>query len=71
MSVICNAQIEPGVRLFEVSMIQFGTVNRAAARKVVKVLATTAKGARQIIRARYPRSGSYEVLANTPSLFDV
>jgi hypothetical protein len=71
MHVLCNSAIEPGANLFEIALVQFGTMNRPAARRVVKVLATTAKGARRIVRDRYPRSASYQVISKTPSVLSV
>jgi hypothetical protein len=68
MYALCDSTIEPGTHLFEISLIQFGSMNRPAIRRVVKVLATSAQGARRIVRARYPRSASYEIISKTPSL---
>jgi hypothetical protein len=68
MRALCNSAIEPGTNLFEIALVQFGTVNRPATRRVVKVLASTANGAKRIVRSRYPRSSSYEVIAKTAAL---
>lgn len=68
MMVICNSNIEPAAVTFEVSLIQFGSINRAAVRRVVKVMASTAQGARKMVRERFPRSGNYQVLSRTPML---
>jgi hypothetical protein len=70
MRALCNSAIEPGTSLFEVALIQFGTVSRPATRRVVKVLASTARGAKRIVRSRYPRSSSYEVIGRSDSLLD-
>ena len=66
MYTLSNSSIEPPRSLFQISLIQFGTVKRPATRCTVKVLATTAQGAKRIIRARYPRSSSYEVISKMP-----
>lgn len=68
MRALCNSAIEPGTHLFEVALVLFGTMNRPATRRVVKVLASTANGAKRIVHARYPRSSSYQVIARSDSL---
>jgi hypothetical protein len=55
MTMLINSAIEPPVKTFEVELIVFGTMTRAATRRVVRVLAQTGKGARRICRLRYRR----------------
>lgn len=69
MYTLSNSSIEPPRSLFQISLIQFGTMNRPATRCTVKVLATTAQGAKRIVRARYPRSSSYEIISKAPMQF--
>ena len=68
MRTLCNPAIEPGTALFEIALVLFGTTTRPATRRQVTVQAATANGAKRIVRAFYPRSASYEILAKTASL---
>lgn len=68
MRALCNSTIEPGINLFEISLVQFGTANRPATRRIVKVMASTSAGAKRIVRSFFPRSSSYEVLNKMASL---
>lgn len=56
MGLLQNAAIERPEKMFLVEMVVFGTKTRDAARRTVKVLAETAKGARKICKRRYRRS---------------
>jgi len=69
MRPLCNSTIESGNNLFEISLVQFGTLNRPAMKRKVTVLALTAAGAKRIVRSFFPRSSSYEVVGKTASLF--
>jgi hypothetical protein len=51
-----NTAVEPPEILFEVELVIFGSTTRNAARRTIKVLAATVKGARRICKARYGRS---------------
>lgn len=55
MAPLQNASIERPERIYEIDMVFFGTVDRVAARRVIRVLAQTAQGARRICRAHYRR----------------
>lgn len=68
MRALRNSAIESGSSLFEISLVQFGTMTRPATRRVVTVLAATANGAKRIVRSHYPRSSSYEVVAQKDAL---
>ena len=68
MRALCNSAIEPGTNVFDISLVLFGTVSRPATRRIVKVLASSANGAKRIVRSFYPRSSSYEVVATMESL---
>jgi hypothetical protein len=68
MRPLCNPAIEPGTNLFDISLVQFGSLSRPAIRRKVTVQALTAAGAKRIVRGFYPRSASYEVLGKTASL---
>lgn len=68
MRTLSNPAIESGTDLFEISLILFGSANRPATRHIVKVMASTAKGAKRIVRSFHPRSSSYEVINQTASL---
>lgn len=66
MQTMMNGAIEAPEREFVVEFVAFGTVNRAAVLRKVKVLAKTRKGAIRIVRARYVRSGDHKVVADNP-----
>jgi hypothetical protein len=55
MALLQNASIERPERIFEIDMVVFGTVDRLAMQRTIKVLAQTAQGARRICRSRYSR----------------
>lgn len=64
MRALMNLAIEPALRLFEVSaLVVIDPTQRAAVKRVLKVLADTPVGAVQIVRDRYPKSRAHEVLA--------
>lgn len=63
MRALMNLAIEPGLRLFEVSVVIMGGPSKQAAHRVLKVLADTPKGAIRIVRERYPRSSAHSVLS--------
>ena len=63
MRALMNLAIEPALRLFEVSTLVVITPSQQAVQRVLKVLADTPVGAIQIVRDRYPRSRSHQVLA--------
>jgi len=71
MRTLSNPAIEPGKNLFEISLVQFGSTNRPATRRCVTVQASTAAGAKRIVRSVYPRSSSYEIVAKMASLLPV
>lgn len=62
MRALMNLAIEPAQRLFEVSAVIVGP-SAHTARRVLKVLADTPRGAIRIVRERYPRSTSHTVLS--------
>ncbi|MEN3293738.1 MAG: hypothetical protein V7642_2991 [Burkholderiales bacterium] len=55
MAPLQNSMIERPERVFEIEMVVFGTVDRLATIRTIKVLAQTAQGARRICRSRYGR----------------
>jgi hypothetical protein len=55
MILLQNASIERPERVYEIDMVVFGTLNRLAMQRTIKVLAQTAQGARRICRSRYSR----------------
>ncbi|RZL11484.1 MAG: hypothetical protein EOP40_02510 [Rubrivivax sp.] len=63
MRALMNLAIEPAVQLFEVSALVVITPSQRAVKRVLRVLADTPVGAVRIVRDRYPRSRSHEVLA--------
>lgn len=63
MRALMNLAIEPALRLFEVSAMVVIDPSQRAAKRVLKVLADTPMGAVRIVRERYPRSRSHEVLS--------
>lgn len=69
MRALMNLAIEPALRLFEVAtdIVQptreQGARAATAARRVLKVLADTPRGAVRIVRERYPRSRAHQVLS--------
>ncbi len=63
MRALMNLAIEPALRLFEVSALVMVSPSQQAVQRVLKVLADTPKGAVQIVRDRYPRSRSHQVLS--------
>jgi hypothetical protein len=66
MRQLSNCSIEPARKVFKVAFIAFGTVDRPALERVVTVLASTPKGAKRIVRARYRRSSSHRVIDEAP-----
>ena len=56
MKALTNPSIEPPTRLFNVSFFALGTILRPAIRRRVSVLAATSRGAKRIVKERYPRS---------------
>ena len=66
MRALMNLAIEPALRLFEVSALVVVSPSQQAVQRVLKVLADTPKGAVQIVRDRYPRSRSHQVLSQQP-----
>ena len=66
MRALMNLAIEPALRLFEVSALVMVSPSQQAVQRVLKVLADTPKGAVQIVRDRYPRSRSHQVLSQQP-----
>jgi hypothetical protein len=63
MRALMNLAIEPALRLFEVSALVVASPSQQAVQRVLKVLADTPKGAVQIVRDRYPKSRSHQVLS--------
>lgn len=63
MRALMNLAIEPALRLFEVSTLVVINPSQQAVKRVLKVMADTPVGAIQIVRDRYPRSRSHEVLS--------
>jgi hypothetical protein len=55
MGTLQNSTIERPERVFEIDMVVFGTVDRLARIRTIRVLAQTAKGARRICSSRYSR----------------
>jgi len=56
MKALTHPSIEPPTRLFSVSFVALGTILRPAIRRRVQVLAATNRGAKRIVKVRYPRS---------------
>lgn len=63
MRALMNLAIEPALKLFEVSTLVVITPSQQAVQRVLKVLADTPMGAIHIVRDRYPRSRSHQVLS--------
>ncbi len=63
MRALMNLAIEPALRIFEVSTLVVITPSQQAVKRVLKVMADTPLGAVQIVRDRYPKSRSHEVLS--------
>jgi hypothetical protein len=64
MRALMNLAIEPALRLFEVSTLVVITPSQQqAVQRILKVMADTPVGAVRIVRDRYPRSRSHEVLS--------
>lgn len=63
MRALMNLAIEPAVQLYEVSALVVIKPSQQAVKRVLKVLADTPMGAVRIVRERYPRSRSHEVLS--------
>lgn len=63
MRALMNLAIEPALRIFEVSALVVITPSQQAVKRVLKVMADTPLGAIQIVRDRYPKSRSHEVLS--------
>ena len=55
MAPLQNASIERPERVFEITLVFFGTVDRMATLRTIRVLAQTPQGARRICRSRYCR----------------
>ena len=66
MRALMNLAIEPALKLFEVSTMVVLDPSRQAVKRVLKVMADTPVGAVQIVRDRYPRSRSHQVLSCLP-----
>ncbi len=64
MRALMNLAIEPALRVFEVSTLVVITPSQQAVKRVLKVLADTPVCAIQIVRDRYPKSRSHEVLSS-------
>ena len=56
MKTLTNPAVEPPTRRFTVSFVALGTLLRPAIRRRVHVLAATNRGAKRIVKLRYPRS---------------
>jgi hypothetical protein len=63
MRALMNLAIEPSLRIFEVSTLVVSKPPQQAVKRVLKVMADTPVGAIQIVRDRYPKSRSHEVLS--------
>ncbi len=63
MRALMNLAIEPALKIFEVSALVVIDPSQRAVKRVLKVMADTPLGAVQIVRDRYPRSRSHEVLS--------
>ncbi len=55
MAPLQNSSIERPERVYEIDMVVFGTVDRLATLRTIRVLAQTSQGARRICRSRYRR----------------
>ena len=55
MAPLQNSSIERPERVYEIDMVLFGTVDRQAMLRTIRVLAQTAQGAKRICRSRYRR----------------
>jgi hypothetical protein len=55
MGPLHNFLIERPERMFEIDMVVFGSVERLATKRTIRVLAQTAQGARRICKSRYRR----------------
>jgi hypothetical protein len=56
MKALTNPSVELPTRLFSVTFVALGTILRPAIRRRVQVLAATNRGAKRIVKLRYPRS---------------
>lgn len=56
MMPLQNLAIVRPEKTFNIELVLFGTLTRAAGRRTIQVLAQTAKGAKKICKARYKRS---------------
>lgn len=63
MRALMNLAVEPALRLFEVSTLVVIDPSRQAVQRVLKVMADTPVGAIHIVRERYPRSKSHQILS--------
>ena len=63
MRALMNLAIEPALQLFEDSAVIDGLSSQQVVRRVLKVLAATPQGAARIVRSRYPRLKSLQVVA--------
>jgi hypothetical protein len=62
MCPISNPAIEPGNTAFVIEFVLFGTETRPAMRRKITVIATTARGAKRIAKAHWPRSGEHKIV---------
>ena len=65
MRALMDLAIEPALSLFEVSAVIVSLSSQQAAKRVLRVLAATPQGALRIVRNRYPRSKSLQVVAKS------
>ena len=63
MRALMNLAIEPALKLYEVSAMVVIEPSRKAVQRVLKVMADTPVGAVSIVRDRYPRSRSHQVVS--------
>ena len=63
MRALMNLAIEPALHLYEVSALVVIHPSKQAVKRILKVLADTPLGAVRIVRDRYPRSRSHEIVA--------
>ncbi len=63
MRTISNPTIEPADKSFVIEFVLFGTATKPATRQKVTVIAVTARGAKRIAKAQWPRSSNHKVVA--------
>lgn len=56
MAPLQNSFVEKPEKVFEVTLVVFGTLTRSAFTRTIKVFAQTSKGAKKICQSRYRRS---------------